>query len=76
MNNLDSLKIEFNLSFIYTEFKDKVFLSFNENIDTLPKELFSKKTKIVLNLAKMRDTFSKDLLEAIHDIKEFIHNGR
>ena len=76
MNNLDSLKIEFNLSFIYTAFKDKVFLSFNENIDTLPKELFSKKNKFVLNLAKMRDNFSKDLLEAIHDIKEFIDNGR
>ena len=76
LNNLDSLKIEFNLSFIYTAFKDKVFLSFNENIDTLPKELFSKKNKFVLNLAKMRDNFSKDLLEAIHDIKEFIDNGR
>ena len=76
LNNLDLLKIEYNLNYIYISFQRKVFLSFNEQIDRLPKELFSKTNQNVLNLKKFRDTFSKDLLEAIHDIKEFIHNGR
>ena len=76
LNNLDLLKIEYNLDFIYTDFEKKVFISFNEKIDRLPKELFSKTNQNVLNLKKIRDTFSKDLLEAIHDIKEFIDNGR
>ena len=76
LNNLDLLKIEYNLNYIYVSFQRKVFLSFNEKIDRLPKELFSKTNQNVLNLKKFRDTFFKDLLEAINDIKEFIDTGR
>ena len=67
MNNLDLLKIEY-IWILSTWLSEK-------GIDRLPKELFRKKNKIVLNSEKMRDTFSKDLLQAITDIKEFINSG-
>ena len=74
LNKLDQFKIENNLNYVYSKYQKKTFISFNDKIVSLPKEVLNKDNNISFNKDKMITSFSSDTVEIINDMKAYINN--